>query len=97
MNKLLLLDAGLYGFRCMRGLTGVGFDLRLHWNDWKIGLRELAYYTPIAVTLGLVLGFLHWQPHLDRPWMIRARVALYLFLHRITRRDLFSRLDAESA
>jgi membrane protease YdiL (CAAX protease family) len=70
LNKLLLLDAGLYGFRCMRGLTGVGFDLRLHWNDWKIGLRELAYYTPIAVTLGLVLGFLHWQPRVERPWMI---------------------------
>ena len=27
MNKLLLLDAGLYGFQCMRGLSGVGFDL----------------------------------------------------------------------
>ncbi|MGA7313306.1 MAG: CPBP family intramembrane glutamic endopeptidase [Silvibacterium sp.] len=70
MNKLLLLDAGLYGFHCVRGLTGVGFDLRLHWNDWKIGLRELAYYTPIAVTLGLVLGFLHWRPLVERPWMI---------------------------
>ncbi len=70
MNKLLLLDAGLYGFQCMRGLSGVGFDLRLKWSDWKIGLRELVFYTPIAVALGLALGFLHWHGRLDRPWFV---------------------------
>jgi len=70
MNKLLLLDAGLYGYQCVRGLSGVGFDLRLKWNDWKIALREWAFYTPIAVVLGLALGFLHWHGHVDRPWML---------------------------
>ncbi len=70
MNKLLLLDAGLYGFQCMRGLSGVGFDLRLKWNDWKIALREWLFYTPIAIALGLALGFLHWHRHIDRPWWI---------------------------
>jgi uncharacterized protein len=70
MNKLLLLDAGLYGFLCIRRLSGVGFDLRLRWSDCKIGLRELIFYTPIAVALGLTLGFLHWHGHVDRPWTV---------------------------
>src|SRR5271165_1802945 len=70
MNKLLLLDAGLYGFHCMRELSGVGFDLRLRRDDWKIGLREWVFYTPIAVVLGLALGFLHWHGRVDRPWIL---------------------------
>lgn len=60
-SKVLLLDAGLYGFLVVRGLDGVGFDLRLRWRDVRVGLREWAFYLPIAVTLGLWLGFLHWH------------------------------------
>jgi membrane protease YdiL (CAAX protease family) len=65
-NKVILLDAGIYGFILLRNLDGVGFDLRLRWPDVAIGLRELAFYTPIALALGLTLGFLHahavWPP-----------------------------------
>jgi membrane protease YdiL (CAAX protease family) len=58
-NKMLLLDAGIYGFIALRQLDGVGFDLRLRLRDAGIGLRELCVYTPIALALGLGLGFLH--------------------------------------
>ncbi|MGD0292394.1 MAG: CPBP family intramembrane glutamic endopeptidase [Terracidiphilus sp.] len=58
-NKVLLLDAGIYGFIALRQLEGTGFDLRLRLRDAAIGLRELAWYTPIALMLGLGLGFLH--------------------------------------
>jgi membrane protease YdiL (CAAX protease family) len=58
-NKVLLLDAGIYGFMALRQLGGTGFDLRLRLRDAAIGLRELAWYTPIALALGLGLGFLH--------------------------------------
>jgi len=58
-NKVLLLDAGIYGFIALRQLEGTGFDLRLRLRDAAIGLRELAWYTPIALALGLSLGFLH--------------------------------------
>lgn len=58
-NKVLLLDAGIYGFICIRELGGTGFDLRLHWKDFGIGLREWAFFTPIGLALGLGLGFLH--------------------------------------
>ncbi len=63
-NKVLLLDAGIYGFLALRQLEGTGFDLRLRLTDAAIGLRELALYTPIALALGLGLGFLH----LHRAW-----------------------------
>ncbi len=48
-NKMLLLDAGLYGFLAIRRLQGVGFDLRLRAADVRIGLRELAMYAPVAI------------------------------------------------
>lgn len=58
-NKVLLLDAGIYGFVLIRQLGGTGFDLRLRLLDAGIGLREVAFYIPIALVLGLALGFLH--------------------------------------
>jgi len=63
INKLILLDSGLYGFLVMRRLTNVGFDLRIRLHDVMTGLRELLFYAPLAVPLGLWLGFLHFRPH----------------------------------
>lgn len=59
LNRLILLNTGLYGFMAIRQLTGVGFNLWPRMRDFIIGLRELAFYAPIAVPLGLGLGFLH--------------------------------------
>jgi membrane protease YdiL (CAAX protease family) len=67
-NKVLLLDAGLYGFLTIRRLTGVGFDLRLRQEDWEIGLREWAFFSPIAIIVGLALGFLHLHRHIAHAW-----------------------------
>jgi hypothetical protein len=64
-NKILLLDAGIYGFILIRQLDGTGFDLRLRLKDLGCGLRELVWYLPIALALGLSLGFLH--AHRDWP------------------------------
>jgi uncharacterized protein len=61
-NKVLLLDAGIYGFVAVRNLEGVGFDLRLRIPDLIIGLREVVFYLPMALALGLGLGFLHLHP-----------------------------------
>ncbi len=61
LNRLLLLDTGLYGFLVIRQLSGVGFNFIPRLRDFKIGLRELCFYAPIAIPLGLGLGFLHWH------------------------------------
>jgi membrane protease YdiL (CAAX protease family) len=65
LGKILLVDVGLYGFLAIRQLTGVGFDFRLQWSDWKAGLRELVMFAPIVLVLGLALGFIH--PHANKP------------------------------
>jgi len=65
LNELFLVDAGLYGFLAIRQLSGVGFDFCLKWSDWKTGLRELIFFAPIVLGLGLALGFIH--PHRNLP------------------------------
>jgi len=70
LGKLILLDAGLYGFLAIRRLSGVGFDLRLRLRDLAVGLREFAFYAPLAIPLGLALGFLHLHGCLTHPWLI---------------------------
>jgi membrane protease YdiL (CAAX protease family) len=89
-NKMLLLDAGIYGFIVVRQLDGTGFDLRLRLRDAAIGLRELAWYTPIALALGLGLGFLH----LHRAWPGLAPVAgawIFTFFFIAVPEELFFR------
>ncbi len=65
LNELLLVDMGLYSFLAIRQLSGNGFDFHLRWSDWKSGLRELIFFTPLVLILGLSLGFIH--PHANRP------------------------------
>jgi membrane protease YdiL (CAAX protease family) len=72
LNKLLLFDVGLYGFQAVRRLDGVGLDLRWRWRDWKLGTREFFFYAPIAIALGLAIGFLHIHRHVAHPWWALA-------------------------
>lgn len=61
LGNLLLVDAGLYGFLGIRRLSGTGFDFHFRWSDWKTGLRELVFFAPLVIGIGLALGFIH--PH----------------------------------
>jgi hypothetical protein len=89
-NKVLLLDAGIYGFIAVRQLEGTGFDLRLQLRDAAIGMRELAWYTPIALALGLGLGFLHL--HADWPGVLPIAGAwIFTFFFIAVPEELFFR------
>lgn len=79
-NKILLLDAGIYAFLSIRQLNGVGFDLRLRPRDLGIGWREFLFYAPIAIALGLALGFLHLHAVLTNPWHALGAFAFTFFL-----------------
>jgi uncharacterized protein len=81
LGNLLLLDVGLYGFLGIRRLTGTGFDFHFRWSDWKIGLRELVFFAPAVIVLGLALGFLH--PHSYIPTFAKAAlswVGIFVFV-----------------
>jgi CAAX protease family protein len=90
LNKLLLVDMGLYGFLAVRQLSRVGFDFCFRWSDWKTGLRELIFFTPLVLTLGLALGFIH--PHANRPHVSAAILRwLLIFLFTALPEELFFR------
>ena len=94
-NKVLLLDAGIYGFLAIRQLRKVGFDLRLRLRDFGVGLFAFAAYTPIAVALGLVARL----PSFPRPYPFgrpgSARMAVHLLLYCRAGRAFLSWLDAK--
>jgi membrane protease YdiL (CAAX protease family) len=90
LGKILLLDAGIFGFLVVRGLDGVGFDLRLTKRDLWRGLGEFCLFAIIAVPLGLWLGFLHF--HAVRPSPLRAIGAfVFTFLFIAIPEELFFR------
>jgi len=90
LNELLLVDIGLYGFLAIRQLGGTGFDFHLRWSDWKSGLRELLFFTPLVLTLGLALGFIH--PHANRPQAGMAALRwLMIFFFTAMPEELFFR------
>ncbi len=89
-SKILLLDAGIYGFLAIRQLTGTGFDLRLTLRDLRTGLREFVFYAPAAILLGLLLGFLHFHPH--APWLRQLPLAwIFTFFFIAVPEELFFR------
>lgn len=90
LNELFLVDAGLYGFLAIRQLSGTGFDFHLRWSDWKIGLRELAFFAPIVIALGIALGFIH--PHRNLPGLGSAALRwILIFLFTAVPEELFFR------
>lgn len=79
-NKILLLDAGIYAFLCIRQLNGVGFNLRLRLHDLGIGWREFFFYAPIAILIGLAIGFLHFHAVVPSATHALAAFAFSFFL-----------------
>ncbi len=79
MPKLLLMDAALYAFLVVRGLDGVGYDFRPRLRDLLVGLREWAFYAPIAIVLGFVLKFIVFQPHVPIAWTVATAWLITFF------------------
>ena len=65
--KLLFVDMGLYGFLVLRPIGGIGYDFRARISDFKIGLGEFLWFTPIALAFGLLTSFLHFHPTWSDP------------------------------
>ena len=61
LPKFLLVDSTLYAFLVVRRLEGVGYDFRARVRDLVIGLRECSFFAPIAIALGIGIGFI--VPH----------------------------------
>lgn len=79
LPKLLFVNLGLYAYLVVRPIGGVGYDFSPTWPDLRIGLREFAFYTPLALALGLATQFLHIHRTLPSPLHAAAAWLFTLF------------------
>jgi membrane protease YdiL (CAAX protease family) len=79
LEKLLFVDVVLYEYLVVRTSITVGYDLRARWRDFAVGLREFAFYAPVALALGFALQFLHLHPITGSPQWVAAGWIFTLF------------------
>lgn len=78
LPKLMLVDSVLYSFLIVRRLDGVGYHFRPKLHDILIGLRELLFFAPVVIGLGLALHFI--TPHGGLPTAESAFAAVVVTL-----------------
>ena len=78
--KLFLADVALYCFLVIRRLDGAGFSIIPSWRSLAIGLRELAFYFPIALVLGELTGFIHFHRAMPHASAVVGSLVLTFFL-----------------
>ena len=79
LEKLLFVDVMLYEYLVVRTNIEIGFDFRARVSDFAVGLREFAFYAPVALLLGFALGFLHLHRTPGHPAQIAAGWMFTLF------------------
>lgn len=89
LPKLFLADIALYCFLVIRGLEGAGYLLIPTPSAIKVGLREWAFFLPIAVALGEVTGFIHFHATVPRISQVIGDILLTFLLIAIPEELLF--------
>lgn len=80
LPKLFLADVALYCFLVIRELEEAGFSLVPTRSALKVGLREWAFFLPLALTLGEVTGFIHFHLAIPRAGQAVADILLTFLL-----------------
>jgi membrane protease YdiL (CAAX protease family) len=62
LPKLYLADVALYLYLVVRRVDGVGYSFIPQLNDFKIGIREWAFFLPFALGLGFATHFIRFIP-----------------------------------
>jgi membrane protease YdiL (CAAX protease family) len=62
LPKLYLCDVALYLYIVVRRLPGIGYSFVPTLDDIKIGLREWAFFLPLALGLGFATHFISFYP-----------------------------------
>ena len=88
--KLYLADAALYAFLLVRGIKGMGYSFTFTRRTLPVALRELIFFTPFGIGLGLALHFIAFHPRLPSAAMA-ATAVLLTFLLTAVPEELFFR------
>jgi membrane protease YdiL (CAAX protease family) len=62
LPKLFVADLALYLYVVIRRLEGIGYTFFFSARDILTGLRELLYFMPIGIGLGLMTAFIRFHP-----------------------------------
>lgn len=60
-SKLFLADIVAYCFLVVRRLEGAGYSLNPSWSALMVGIREWAFYLPVAFIIGELTGFIYFH------------------------------------
>jgi len=72
------LATGLYLFLVARPLDRIGYTFGLSGRDVRVALIATAAYAVVGMPIGLVTGFLEWNPRPDAVRLVVAPIAIYL-------------------
>ena len=72
------LATGLYLFLVACPLDRIGYTFRLTSRDLRVALMAAAAFAVVGVPIGLVTGFLEWNPRPDAVRLAVAPIAIYL-------------------
>lgn len=88
--KLFLADIVAYCFLVVRKLEGSGYSLASSRSALVVGIREWAFYLPLALVVGEITGFIHF--HAALPSLARTAAAVFVtFLLIAVPEELFFR------
>ena len=65
LGKLMLIPLGLFVFLELRRLRGTGFRLIPSRKEWLVGLESCGIALPWILLVGILTGYLRWDPPLD--------------------------------
>jgi membrane protease YdiL (CAAX protease family) len=88
--KMMMANLALYCYLVIKPIDGIGYDLVPRLSDFKIGLRELVFYAPIVIPVGLLLGFLHVHRAWPQLWLPPA-AWIFTFIFVALPEELFFR------
>jgi membrane protease YdiL (CAAX protease family) len=78
--KLFLADVVLYCFLVVRRIEGAGYSLVPTRSALLIGVREWAFYVPIAFVLGELTGFIHFHANVPSAGSIVGGIVITFLL-----------------
>jgi membrane protease YdiL (CAAX protease family) len=72
------LATGLYLFLVACPLDRIGYTFRLSRDDWRVALIATSAFAVVGVPVGMMTGFLEWNPRPDAVRLAVAPIAIYL-------------------
>lgn len=77
-THLAAMVTGLYCFLIVEPLDGIGYDFLLRRTDWASAVAALLPYLCVAVPIGLLTGFVVWNPQLTVERLLVTPGHIYL-------------------